>query len=447
MRHRTWPVLLLGLGTLLLLVAVFGFTAIHKTSAIYAEMVSSHERYRHNDAALEDIRSGLFLASLLVRDFLLDSSPANSEEYREHIRRIHETMDRQIGDLEKLTREEDKAALRTLQTEVRDYWRTIEPIFAWTPEEKVQKRWGFLRAELRGRRGTIFDIANEVVKLNQGNVARQEEAAQASKRDLDSDLRRLLIACLFIGALVLAGSTVRVSQLERRTVEQHKRAQQAEQAMRDLSHQLVRAQEEERRRLSRELHDETGQLLTALRMELANLEQLRTQDGDAFAERMLEAKQLAERSLQSVRGMAMGLRPSMLDDLGLGPAVEWQARDFSKRFGVPVTVQIDGRIEDLPDTHRTSVYRVVQEALTNCARHARAKNIRVALHGGPDRLSLTVQDDGVGWPAEDPPRGGVGLLGMEERVRDLGGTLEIQSQPGRGTLLRADIPAAEGNRA
>ena len=135
----------------------------------------------------------------------------------------------------------------------------------------------------------------------------------------------------------------------------------------------------------------------------------------------------------------------MLDDLGLGPALQSQAREFSRRTGVPVSVALDDLQVELPEAHRTCIYRVVQEALTNCARHARAQSIRVVLHAEANQLSLTIQDDGRGLATplfRGPPClcFGLGLVGIEERVRELAGSFDIQSQPGKGTLLKISIP-------
>jgi signal transduction histidine kinase len=181
-------------------------------------------------------------------------------------------------------------------------------------------------------------------------------------------------------------------------------------------------------------------MLTALRMELGNVEEFRNQAGSDFTNHLGQAKKLAEDTLRTVRNMSAGLRPSVLDELGLAPALQWQAREFTKRSGVPVEMRLDGDLANLPDAHRTCIYRVVQEALTNCARHAQAKSIRVGLHGGPQMLSLTVEDDGVGFEIQKVRGRGIGLLGIEERVRELGGTVQLRSQPSTGTLLRCEIP-------
>jgi len=152
-------------------------------------------------------------------------------------------------------------------------------------------------------------------------------------------------------------------------------------------------------------------------MELTNIQVLRTAPETEFAEHMSEAKGLAEKTLQSVRNLAMGLRPSMLDDLGLGPALQWQAKEFSRRSGVPATVQLDGDLEGLAEGLRTCVYRVVQESLTNCARHAHAKTILISAVGTRDRLVMTIQDDGVGFDSASLEHRGLGLIGMEECAR------------------------------
>jgi signal transduction histidine kinase len=149
--------------------------------------------------------------------------------------------------------------------------------------------------------------------------------------------------------------------------------------------------------------------------------------------------------MQSVRALAMGLRPSMLDDLGLEPALRWQAQEFSRRSGVPVSLETDGELEDLPDSVRTCIYRVVQESLTNCARHAEAKDVRITVHGSRDRIYLTIQDDGKGFDIHNPGNRGMGLVGMEERIRKLGGTLIISSQNmniPKGTILEIELPSS-----
>jgi signal transduction histidine kinase len=237
---------------------------------------------------------------------------------------------------------------------------------------------------------------------------------------------------------------LRLRVLERRSEDQKARAREAEGHMRELSQQLVAAQEEERRKLSRELHDHVGQMLTALRMELGRIDRVRGDRGDASAigRALTECRQLVDDMVRIVRDLALGLRPSMLDDFGLQPALEWLTRDFTRRSNVPVELSITGALDTLSDPHRTCIYRVVQEALTNCVRHARATAIGVIVRAREETIDVSVSDDGVGL---DPSRraGGFGLRGIEERVRELGGTITLLSAAGQGATLSIKLPVAK----
>jgi signal transduction histidine kinase len=261
---------------------------------------------------------------------------------------------------------------------------------------------------------------------------------------LRSYLGQMFLFALCFALVVAAVSFSRISNLERHREEERRRAESAEQELRRLSLKLVRTQEDERKSISRELHDEIGQMITGLRMELANIHALRTAPEPEFAQHMSEAKGLAEKTLQSLRNLAMGLRPSMLDDLGLGPALQWQAKEFSRRSGVPAIVQLDGNLEGIEERLRTCVYRLVQESLTNCARHAHANSIMVSVAENNSRLVMAIQDDGAGFDTNALKNRGLGLMGMEERVRELGGTFTVTSQIAKGTAVRAEIPIREG---
>jgi signal transduction histidine kinase len=209
-------------------------------------------------------------------------------------------------------------------------------------------------------------------------------------------------------------------------------------ALEGLSARLVDAQETERRTISRELHDQVGQTLNAVLVDAANLAR-RIPEDDAVSRGYLDnIRSYADASVNAIRDIALLLRPSMLDDLGLIPALEWQAREVSRRTGIDVRVSADHVAESLPDAVRTCIYRVVQEALQNVSKHSGAKHARVAVAQKPEQIQLSVEDDGSGF---DPARTrGMGLLGMEERVRQLGGKLQLKSESGKGTCLNVSLP-------
>jgi signal transduction histidine kinase len=149
-------------------------------------------------------------------------------------------------------------------------------------------------------------------------------------------------------------------------------------------------------------------------------------------------KGLVESTVRVVRSMALLLRPSMLDDLGLVPALRWQAREMSKRTAMDVSVAAELPSDDLPDEYKTCIYRVVQEALNNCERHSQAKTVRIRVQQEPSRLTLSVQDDGEGFDFRQTK--GMGLLGIQERVARLGGECRLHSEAGGGSVLTVELP-------
>jgi signal transduction histidine kinase len=438
MNDRMWPVLVTGSSALLALILILGLTAYRRTEAIYRVLLETQERFRQHQQTLDDIENDMYQASVLVRDFLLDTSRPASDDYKKQLIDLRSSIDKNIRRLAASAVPQDKDTVATLEKELDEYWSSLNPIFEWSLFEKLERSNTFLR-RIRGRRTAIVTIAREIAKLNYANFDLQRANTREIQQNFLQDLQRMAVVTFLVGLFVMSASIFRTWKLERRAESQHRQTEEAEHAMRELSLKLVQAQEDERRRVSRELHDEVGQLVTALRLELGNLERLRESAGAEYQRRLHEAKVLAEQTLRTVRDMAMGLRPSMLDDLGLAPALEWQAREFSRRSGVSAIVSIEGSLDELDDAHRTCVYRVVQEALTNCARHANATHVRIVLHGTPAALSVTIQDDGAGM-IEPSDRHGLGLLGMEERVKELGGRLEIDSQPEQGTQLKIELP-------
>jgi signal transduction histidine kinase len=180
-------------------------------------------------------------------------------------------------------------------------------------------------------------------------------------------------------------------------------------------------------------------MLTALRMELGRIDRVRGAADQAVSTAVAECRQLVDNVVRTVRDLALGLRPSMLDDFGLQPALEWHIRDASRRYGVTIDLVARGDLDRLPDQHRTCVYRVVQEALTNVVRHSGAGRIEVSVIGQDTSLDVSISDNGVGFDALSTASG-LGLRGIEERVRELGGTLQIHSANGAGTKLKIVLP-------
>jgi signal transduction histidine kinase len=426
MRLKTWLVAALGLGSLLVLIVVSLLASSGKAQDIYAQLDQLNSHHRRVEENLRRLRSDVNLSGIFVRDYLLDVARERAPEYRERIADFRRTNMATLAELKTLIRRDDQ--VESLQTKLDDYWMTFEPLFDWTPTEKILRSAAFLRREVVPRRDAALTIAQEIEELNNANLAAQRDEVARRHTAFRDDLHRLLWQTALLGLAVALIVVFRLRILERRSEE-------AEHQMRALSQQLVNTQEEERKNLSRELHDHVAQVLTGLRMELGRIERMSATVGPAVA----ESKKLVDDMFRTVRNLALGLRPSMLDDFGLPAALEWHARDFMARYAINVDLKMDGDFDALPDKHRTCVYRVVQEAMTNCVRHAEAKNIQIRVSANGGQLRVSVSDDGVGLDPADR-RKGLGLRGIDERVKELQGMMAISREAGRGTTLVVRLP-------
>ena len=240
----------------------------------------------------------------------------------------------------------------------------------------------------------------------------------------------------------LAGVGNRIgTAIEKATL--YEELQRREEARRELLGKVITAQEEERKRVARELHDETGQALTALIMSLAAVEDILPSDLPEVKRRLAELKSLTNRTLEDIRKLMFDLRPTVLDDLGLIPALRWYIKSCSARSGIDIDMETRGFRGRLPSQIETVVFRIVQEAITNIMKYAEARRVRVVLEVKDSSLYALVQDNGKGFNVEQVFRSrdkGLGLLGMQERANLLGGTFSVQSSTRRGTKLTVRIP-------
>ena len=208
----------------------------------------------------------------------------------------------------------------------------------------------------------------------------------------------------------------------------------------DALRRVVAAQELERTRLARELHDETGQALTSILLSLRTVEEAAGDEQELHAA-VAEVRELVRSTLQDVRQLAVELRPKVLDDFGLVAALERLTETFGEQTGMSVQFQqLLPTSDRLPPEVETALYRIVQESLTNIVKHARATSVSVVLARKDDSVSVVVEDDGVGFEPHLARDGGIGLVGMQERVALLGGRLAIESRPGAGTTFVAEVP-------
>ncbi len=432
--------LLIGFGGLLLLMMVSGSDALLVLRQVRASDAQVRNVYVRRSRALEQVRAGIYQSAIVMRDFLLASDPDIAAEQVTHWNDIRDRTDNALTDGAAELDKAEAVPYRSLQAEVSVYWKLLTFITEMKEQDTRNRTAEYLSGELVRRRTAMLELVDRIDQISTRQLHAGDEALDEAFQTLRLRLVFMLAATLGVGLLLAAFTIRRTLHLETELQKRYEEGVRARSELQDLSARLVSAQEEERRSISRELHDEVGQSLSALLMEAGNAA-ARVPDASVDVRRHVESiKKLAEASVNVIRNMTLLLRPSMLDDFGLVPALEWQAREVSKRTGLRVHVAAEESPDELPDQLRTCIYRVVQEALHNCARHAGARNVRVIVRQEPRRMVVSVEDDGHGF---DPGRiRGLGLVGMEERVTHLGGVFEVQSRPGSGTRIAAELPLA-----
>lgn len=441
MKSGVSAALVLGFGALLFLIGILGVGSIRRANEVYDQITRAQLAYEEVDVALRDLPADLHLAGILVRDYALDPSATAAPLYKEQLAKEQQRIERDLTRLSMLSSVR-KEKVERLQKEIQAYADSLDPILGWSPQEKYARSFELIRATFP-KRQAIVDLAQELSALNAQNLAIQRQAGERGRDSLQGFVRNLLLACLALGLVVALTSARRIVDSEKKSEMERERAVEAEQHQHRLAMRVVQVQEEERKRIALELHDAVGQMASALGMELGRLDSLSQSSRPEFHEKLAEVKQMNADVIRAVKELATGLRPAMLDQLGLGPALRSHAREFERRTNISTAIRLEGELDAIPEPHRTCIYRIVQEALNNCGRHARAHNVSISLAGALDLIKLTVRDDGVGFNAARKSETGLGLVGIAERVRDLNGKLKIDSKMGNGTSLEVELPVKE----
>jgi len=436
--------LLAGFGGLLLLMFVAGVSALLVLRQVRSSDTQERRLYLRRSTALDLVRTGIYQSAIVMRAYLLAPDSQQAGFQLNLWRQAKSATDHGMTECASVLDPADAPQMRDLRSQVQDYWRLLD--FLTTIPEKDRRVLGgeYLNREVVRRRSQALDLVDRIDQMN----SRQMAAGDAQLNRTYDRLRLWMMG--LIGLTIAAGMWLavftirRVLDLENELTRRYQENERARGELKELSARLVSAQEEERRAISRELHDEVGQSLSALLMEAGNAAARVPADSapdlKEIRRHVDSIRKLAEASVNVIRNMTLLLRPSMLDDFGLAPALEWQAREVSKRTGLRVHVAAEESVGDLPDALKTCIYRVVQEALHNCARHSQARAVKVVVEQESSKIVLTVEDDGRGFDTRRVR--GLGLVGMEERVNHLGGVFHVRSRPGAGTKIAVELPIA-----
>ena len=436
--------LLAGFGLTLGLWLFAGYQVTLRVRLAQRDAAAVGTRYLQAQDLLAAIRSQVLVSSVLVRDALLDPDPTSAAAHFSEIERAYDSiddqLDRYVPFIGSLAERERVARLRS---EARQLRSASEEVLMtdrtrWSRDARV-----LLQRFMPSREGTVR-MSEEVQSLNRAAFVEQQRAISGSQAGLQQQILTVFGVALAISVSLGWLAFHHTARLERRVAEQRAREERIAADLQRLSARLVHAQEEERRRIARELHDAVGQALSAVKVELLVAE--RTLERLAPGTNLLQdAQVIADSALHSVRNLSHLLHPSALDDLGLVAALDSYLAEYSKRYGIAIAFRHAGLVSRQSAEVERAVYRIVQEALTNVAHHAKARNARVALTAESDMLRVTVNDDGAGFDVSDAEqpgrRRGLGLLSIRERALQLGGAVSVSSRLGDGTTIQVDLPA------
>jgi signal transduction histidine kinase len=430
--------LVLGFGGLLILLILSGLSALRALSKVQNANQTSLRQFLAKNQQLDEIRAAVYLSGTYLRDYLLEPDRAKAEQSRRLLIDANARIQSLLADNGALSVAGDHEMFEALKRELRDYWQTMEPVLSWSPEQRRRQGLRFLDDEVFPRRSNTLAIADNIRSLDRQQLMRRDEELLSQFSGVRGQLVLALVVMLLVGMGQAYFSTAHLLRLEKQTLKHLQEVTEARQELKDLSAKLVATQENERKSISRDLHDAVGQSMSAVQFELHDLAvALRPYDRE-LRDRVDRVRELVESSLAVIRNMALLLRPAMLDDLGLAAALGWLAREIARPTGLRIQVQADDLPPDLPDEHKTCVFRIVQEALHNVQQHANANAVEITVRASDSWLVVTVQDDGRGFQ-----RGrahGLGLTGIHERAEGLGGSVKITSGPGKGTLIEVALP-------
>lgn len=308
-------------------------------------------------------------------------------------------------------------------------WLSAELMIVRRTKRVVHAAERMAAGDLSARAGLQGDFS-EV-----GQLAQAFDTMAASLQERDTENARLIAEMQQLNAGLEARVVKRTEQL----LVSNTRLVASQSELRRLSEELMRITEQERTRISREIHDQLGQLLTAVKMELRAIDRALARDPQVASEHIRETSGLVDETIRTVRRISADLRPGILDDFGLAAAIEWQTEQFKKRTGMELALEAEIVEESLSKDMATAAFRILQEALTNVARHSEATSVNVAVRTTDAELLLTIGDNGKGLHP-DPNHRSFGVVGMRERARQFGGSVTISDNPGGGALVHLRMP-------
>lgn len=431
-------ILLSGFGGMLLLMVLAGAHSLRDLRRLNAVSNEVTQRFAARSHALITVVVSFHAYADQMEEYLLSDAIVSDVPAAEEITTRGAAAHVAIAKYPQNGPPEERLLLSQIERGVATEEDFFRQVLSSSNAERRQRGHSLVYERLMPQRTKILQFATALTELNTKQYDRENRALAEQFQGLRTRLRGMILLTLLAGVLLSLVAGYYILRLEQAGGERYLALANSRQELAQLSRRLVDVQEAERRAISRELHDEVGQLLGALLLDVAHLSKLISPEDKIAQDQVGRIRTAADTAVKAIRDIALLLRPPMLDDLGLVPALEWQARETSRRSDIQVEVHAEELRSDPPDAVKVCIYRVVQEALQNAASHARAKNAKVVVKAEAGSVVVDISDDGEGFQP-DRTRG-MGILGMEERVRQLGGVFFLRSAPGKGTVVHVELP-------
>ena len=436
-------VLLIGFGLMLGLWLFAGYQVTQRVRQAQRDSVGVGVRYQQAQELLASVRAQVLEASVLLRDSLLDPDVTAQQQHRRSIEQAYNGIDKLLTQyVPFLDSPAERERVDRLRSELHEFRMASDEVLATDNSRWPIEARSLLRRFMPKRESAIR-VSDEVQALNRAGFIDQQRALTETQATMQRQVWTIFGVALVISAVIGWFVSEHAVWLERRLTEQNVREERISSDLQRLSARLVHAREEEQRRIARELHDDVGQALSAVKVQLAVAERRIERMGAARA-LLADAQTSADAALHSVRDLSHLLHPSALDDLGLVAALESLVADFRRRHQVAMEFVHEGPDRRLHAETERAIYRIVQEALTNIARHAEATSGAVNLALDTETVRVRIEDNGVGFDVADVERPGkrrgLGLLSIRERVTGLRGQVRIESAPGR-SRIGVELPA------
>jgi len=428
-----------GLVVTLAAVAVFSSWALWQIAGLRDLQTRIVDRSRRDSLQLLRIQNDLNQLGLVMRDMLAGDEPYPLEAWKPQFERMKLDLADALETERRLApAERSPDRQHYLADSLAQFWSTLDQAFAAAAAGHDQQARQMIRVAAEAQQNSLVDTVARL--LVQNNEVEQQVTARI--QNIYAGVEKNVYVFVAAVLVMIALTSLYLIQSNRRLFD---RLETLSSERRDLSRKLIAVQEEVLRSISRELHDEFGQILTAIGAMLTRAAKQNVPK--SFQEDVAEIREVAQSTLERVRSLSLALHPSILDEGGLEQAIDWYIPVFQRQTGIAVDYRKTGRSPVIADAVAIHVYRVLQEALNNVAKHAHTDRAWVRVTFSPRELRVEVEDRGAGLPADGQARRGIGMVAMRERAELLRGSIEFTRPHEGGTLVRLTVPLMEAAQA